>query len=98
MISVYYEFMTFQATHLFVVPSTQAKINYTRSTDYFYGYSTSKVSIKTTDIIKSSDCYTSSILHPAILYWYTALWSAKMTGPLNCEVHNIRWFVINIEP
>ena len=49
MISFYYEFMTLQATHLFVVPSTQAKINYTRSTDYFYDYSTSKISMKTSD-------------------------------------------------
>ena len=46
--------MTLQATHLFVVASTQAKINYTRSTDYFYDYSTSKISMKTSDIIKSS--------------------------------------------
>ena len=51
MISFYYEFMTLPTTHLFVVPSTQAKINYTRSTDYFYGYSASKISMKTTDII-----------------------------------------------
>ena len=43
--------MTLQATHLFVVTSTQAKINYTRSTDYFYGYSTSKISMNTTYII-----------------------------------------------
>ena len=57
--------MTLQATHLFVVPSTQAKINYTRSTDYFYDYSTSKISMKTSDIIKSS--YIILIYNPKIV-------------------------------
>lgn len=59
--------MTLQATHLFVVPSTQAKINYTRSTDYFYDYSTSKISMKTSDIIKSSTLYIILIYNPKIV-------------------------------
>ena len=58
--------MTLQATHLFVVPSTQAKINYTRSTDYFYDYSTSKITMKTSDIIKSSTLYIILIYNPKI--------------------------------